>query len=1367
MEELDDIRFTLMVFPQKVDVDGHLHLNILFVPRNFSPLEPVDTVFGEAGEAQAFADAQPVFKAMIVNNPNEFPGILENEGNGIPIDVIYSEISRTIYETLKNTTDEEGKPKYFDIDETYSTNPDQRMPKAMDASKSIKKYLPLSYQNAFNFTGPRTPNAVTDDSYACAMRHREKPKTVVENNKVSWGKVYAHLLRQPQLAEKAGLLYRNIKIPLAETDFKNGGWLYVDVADDSVYFPEQQNSLEPGKDIFIKRYAARIPQLKRKNDKFLERSLFAAVLFPVIKPDETPKGIYDELYIESSTYNDGFAKIVHANQPVSSNLLADTQDGMPPQQELGIRLGWDDEQILIWYLRQLAKDPNVDAGNNRLDAPLGVMGYHIDVQEIKVDVDEEENWESLTAVKSNGTMLLDTSSDVPINLGSYEGELPFQVYPVKVYGEEEENYWLPIYFANWNDHSMVLPDKIASELYLNQHAIQKEDIKDPDSPVKDRKVTISDTYKPLTQINHLRYGKSYKFRVRLSDNTGGGPTVDQAPSQNGVSDKAEMHFKRYVAPYALRIVNDDAIDPFNDELSFNGNNLKLKRPLIGYPAVVYTGKYDDPVALLHESIEAQLAEVDSSGEANVIVGIADPDVVSVEVKVEVETLKMDNLRSDTGRDNFIKLYTTRRKFKKDYDQELTLEFNYQDLPVIDFDLPFETYASDIQDSSGKIVIPTSRNIRLSLRPVCDGDDSYWGNTDVAAVDSRYGKPTILKMRRNSESEKNILTDLNAAKVIQALYLQPDPIIPKQGEISIKNILPEDGGLPNILQRLAQQIDVACNNDPKNLTLSAEKGERIQFWCSNLIRHTLSPDKSSITFANKNELIHKWYVATSVKINRDWSWDGLETLAFTIERKKSMKNNPTETTDRETMLESIPYQQIGDVDMRRIASFQAIQEGEDEKVHREYTRLIFIDAVDTLPATGEGPDTIAVKYRIKPLLKTGITLKDDAFETNNLLVPTTIKPSQIPKVIGSGIALSPYIKDDKYSKTEPRKRFLWLEFDQLPDDNRDALFARQVAYSPDQLISNNHPELYKVEEDVPLVLDPEYTRVITPDSGHDHSGLKAMKRMQKSSEADRHFYILPLPEGLHHESPELFGFHTYEFRFGHTEQLWSTAQGRFGRSFRLTGLQHPSPTLLCAISRIGNIITVSAPYALAVSNGKNVTASPPRTSIWCLLYAQVAQADGKAIRNILIHEGILQPLKTDVDPTTGIFIDKLNGRTQQGAITFTNNEIIHKLEAYGLPENSPLSIICVEVFGYIRNIREHITSIWYDNHIVKEVAQGIIMDVDKKGSDYMGEQQIERALKRSGEVPKDTGIPLSRDLGKYRILRTSPLTEVPATCCVDC
>jgi hypothetical protein len=80
--------------------------------------------------------------------------------------------------------------------------------------------------------------------------------------------------------------------------------------------------------------------------------------------------------------------------------------------------------------------------------------------------------------------------------------------------------------------------------------------------------------------------------------------------------------------------------------------------------------------------------------------------------------------------------------------------------------------------------------------------------------------------------------------------------------------------------------------------------------------------------------------------------------------------------------------------------------------------------------------------------------------------------------------------------------------------------------------------------------------------HEHAGINAMQQMEKSMDTERHFYLLPLPPGLHHESAELFGFFTYEFRYGHTDKVWSTAQGRFGIPFRLTGLQHPAPNMYC-------------------------------------------------------------------------------------------------------------------------------------------------------------------------------------------------------------
>ncbi len=140
------------------------------------------------------------------------------------------------------------------------------------------------------------------------------------------------------------------------------------------------------------------------------------------------------------------------------------------------------------------------------------------------------------------------------------------------------------------------------------------------------------------------------------------------------------------------------------------------------------------------------------------------------------------------------------------------------------------------------------------------------------------------------------------------------------------------------------------------------------------------------------------------------------------------------------------------------------------------------------------------------------------------------------------------------------------------------------------------------------------------------------------------YLLPLPTGLHNESLQLFGFFTYELRVGHTQHIWCTANGRFGHPARINGVQHPAPALKCLVNRDENGIVVSAPYAQAVFNGKNVTSKPPKTEIWCMLYAQVKQADGKQNRNLLLAEAMLQYHTTDEQLQVASFLAKRGSMT---------------------------------------------------------------------------------------------------------------------------
>ncbi|MBB1284625.1 hypothetical protein HRH25_09595 [Flavisolibacter sp. BT320] len=1342
-------RFTLMAFPQHFDGTGVLTVNIVFIPRNISPLEKVQVPYATTGSLTPFADVKPEFEVVVVQDPNEFPGkIPANEVPLIPSSLTWPDNTRKLYETLKNAQTPDARPKYFDIDENRSADKPtaQRAPKPVDKESALRKYLPVSYRTAFNFTSPRLPNAKTDDSYRCALRDQTKPPALVKDDKVSWGKVYAYLLRQPLMAEKAGLIYKT-SVTINPQDYKNGGWLYVRIKDGTAYSQEQKDSLTAG-ELFIKRYAARIPALKNGEP----RSLFAAVLFPVLNAGENVVGNFDDLYVEAARFDDGFATITHANQPVSQHILQEEQDGFHPQKEMGVRLGWEDEQILIWYLRQLAKDETV-TGNERLDAPLGVVGFHVDVQ----DADNTgAGWESLTAVRSNGDMLLED-----INIGGFSGELPFQVYPTKLYSLTGDDYWLPMYFANWNDHSLVIPDKTAALLYQN----------DKDNTLEKR-VTISDTYTPVSNTIRLRYGKQYNFRVRMADISGGGP-APAAPDPLSVTPSgiAGISFKRYIAPNTLRITGDTTINHSTDDENFSGNRLTFQRPLLGYPAVVYTGQYPDPIADLQAASNAMVGKG--------AFGIADPDVAQVEIKVEVETLKMDNLLSDTGRENYITLFKTYRDFDvANFDAAINVGIQYKDMPVLQLGNTTQPYvqAADndfITATAGDIILPTARNLRITLRAVCQANNTYWGhNSPNPDLNSRYGKTTQLRVRRASSNEQGLFNNLADPQLLQGIYLQPDP--PKQYTNKLTVTKYNADKMPDIVQRLAKQLDVECNG----LTLLAKKGQRLQFGCSNLIRHTMAPDNSSITFANNNELQHRWLLCTYLNIGRDWTWDGLDDLSFLVQRKRKF--------DFETKAwNAITAEDVGDIELRRTAPFQAIQEGDDGTIHREETKLIFIDAVDPKPFGGHLPDTLAVQYTIRPQLRkkedNTLPLQDDDFTTPILNLPTTVNPHSIPQLIGAGIALSPYVRNKNYSATEPRRRYLWLEFEKLPDDSRDALFARVLAYAPDQLLSNNHPSLYEISEEPPLPVDPEYIRVFTPDSAQHHAGLNAMQKMEKSTDTDRHFYLLPLPPGLHGESAELFGFFTYEFRFGHSDQLWSTAQGRFGRALRVTGLQHPAPNLFCTVNRDEKKVSVNAPYAMTVFDGKNVTSNPPRTSLWCLLYAQVKQADGSDYRNVLLDEKRLQQpsLSTLREKTVREFKEKGITSTLElatalhmhqalhidavryGETQWANGEISEILELYGLPEDSSLSVLCVETFGHITNIKEHINNF---DQAQQKIVQGLTLEYGKEH-----EQKITSMVRRGmGAQPKENGDrPLSNELGKYRILRTSPLVEVPFVCCTEC
>jgi hypothetical protein len=1411
-------RYTTMVFPQYFDGNA-IKVHIALIPRNRDPFNPLDTYAGApANNLTPFADLVPQFKAYVVNSLEDFPVANTNAPLRKPREA-----------TLQGLTSAPNKKALLTALRDQSglkitkTHVQDKAGDSLPMERSVKKYLPESYRTSFNFTSPKHPNAKTDDSYHCAMRN-PAPATpfTPSGDDISWGKVYAYILRQPLLARATGLVYE-ATIPVTDPAwFVKGGYIFVSL-DNADYAPVQAHSLLHANGPLIKQYAARIPKLKQGQP----RTLFAPVLFPVLaKADPNdpvepiPYGNWDKIFAESNEYNDGFAKIVHANQPISKNILAEQFDGTHPVHDAGIRLGWDDEQLLIWFIRQLRGDEtNFNAplpdGKDRIDAVFGVAGYRVDVKETDVATSD---WESLNTVITNAEYRIGTAS-----VGNAIGqslELPFQVFPSRVDNDTNESFWLPMYYGNWIGKSIVMKDTDAIEInYLNQS--------------KDNAVSPVQLFNPGPSTIPLHYGKMYDFRVRLCDISNGGPSVDHDPLFQSASPSASVHFKRYIAPSNLRIVNIESafesnanttkhIEFFNEKLE-NGKEvydanprLELKRPTLGYPAVVFTNKYQlagqDPVQLLktlpvrklpNGQLEAQQVEP----------ALADPDVKKVEVVVEVETLRLDNLMSASGRENYALLYSTTREFPAAFDDVLDLQVRFRDFAVLNLSNSGDPLNSNSNpfndpdfnkteiDAMNEIILPTARKIRITLRAVCEGDDQYYkfineGNHDL---DTRYGKTTQLFFYKESGVENNLLLPKANVPTIQALYLQPDPAFIRRNLIPA-TLFRRESSIPNqpdIVQRLAKQLGMESNG----LTIVAKKGERVVFGCSSRIRHSLSPDNSSITFSSKAELDGHWLGCIVYRMNRDWSWDAMKITSFRIGRDKKFRRD-----------DEVEHQDIvGEIEINHSVSFEALQPDEFGLINRDHTTIVFIDAIEPKTALKRAnglprfPDEMQVNYTITPKFKDDHGEGTEIAQPAQLDLPTTVRPSQVPKLISAGIAFSPYQRNAKYSATEARKKFLWLEFEEPVEDPNDTVFARVLAYSPDQLLSNNNPELFIAPQEPALPIDPEYMRIITPLQSDEKAGLNAMQPLIKATDSNRH-YILPLPPGLHAESDEMFGFFTYEFRIGHNhwtdrnQNLWSTAQGRFGRALRVTGIQHPAPTLLCTLNRDNKRLYVNAPYAKAVANGKNVTSAPPRTQLWALLYAQVKQADGKEFRNILLGEKPLDwrrrvfenaevtelnttlfremkrdqtqfLFKKDIVEIGKIKVDKSILKAIRkdmpvvGSCVWENSEIEEMLDMYGLPEESPLSVVVVEVFGNIRSFKEHVTNL-QDSRVRENV---IATARSSSVKDEKEQEMFARMVHTTGENREDVAAtvqirPLSSGLGHYRILRTSPLTEVPFVCC---
>ncbi len=1173
---------------------------------------------------------------------------------------------------------------------------DQTVPGAPPPTVAqVMKPLPPTYTGLLPPGAVLSPYAATPEDFRCALRDRQPtlPLPPPPPRTVSWGQVISYALRNPALARALGLIWDFI-VPaeaLPAGGLPDGGWLFVSpqAADGGTGLTAAWQATPDA----VKCYASYIPPLAAA------RPLFSAVLFPVANPAAPPvtpdQGALDRAFQEAEAFADGFARLVHVRQPDSVDTATGAEGtGVAPGSEAGIQIGWDDEQVAEWHNRQIAL--SLGAGPTPpLESPIGVLGYRVDV---RVPVTGEP-----AGSNAGWTSLMTAAATVPPayagKLPGFAGELAVEPTPSALNGAAQ--FWLPLYFAQWRGTQLGVRDDLP-RLLAGGVAAGKST-----PPVKSAFAAVDVPGAP-----RLIYGTTYQFRVRLADLTGAGPDPSLHPAPESVAQRATLTFSRHVPPKAFALA---PIGPADETAA-----IALTRPRLGYPEALLTPRYGANALLARSAAEALLAQLGYAPDgtppaggpppknAQIAIGLPDPDVKTVELRVEVRALAGDTADDVSADGRFLTVYRTSRDVPPlptlPGGRALTPQEVTVDTPPLRIDITWEdvpeiaTLATQGPAEPVRLLLPRARDVRVVLTPIGDGKSGYFGSfPDPARTPPTVGMTAKLSLRAPATAEPDLFAaPLDGSPALQAFLFRPV----EQGDV-----------VAGILQRLAKRLNLLSDG----LTLYAAPGERVVFGCSGGFKHQIAPDGSRITFASAAELLAKWSLIYQAVIQRDWTWDGL--VNGTLEAR-------TQDAAHAVVV-------LGNVQIPRGASAEALSGTSD----RTRTRIVFVHAID--PAVPDAADGLSARPPI--WLHGTVTGPAGDFPVDSAQVsirlPLAVPPAEVPEPVSAGYALSPYVPGAAYASSGPRDRRLWVEFTAAPPKGL-AIFARVLAYAPDPLLYTDRRLLAAPPPPDPaLPLDPETMRLISPGQPIDEDGAETMLPLIPSGDHPTRF-MLPLPPGVDPKAPELFGLWTYEFRVGRVTKamvaagaggpaFWCLAHARFGRPLRLAGLQHPAPALSVVaqwqpripVGRIDPplppLLVATAGYAKPVLHGQLVGNGQPYTTIAFLLYAQVPQADGSSFRNILLKHVLANPVRAGDQ-----------GPVLYARQVFRQADILAVLDALGLPDTAPLSVVGVEFLpagGSMEGGREH-----------------------------------------PGSQPDPLG---SDAFARRRILRTSPLTPIEPACCV--
>lgn len=1169
-------RLTLAAYLDRWDPDaGRLSVNILVVPVG-DPFAPLSQGWPGVPASPPFAGATLDVVAHLGTDPTRPPTDADVPAGPVTF-------------TLAPPAEQDAILRHMAA--AYDVTAGQDAP-ARSGRANLKKYLPTSYREAFGFTAPATALAVTDDSYHCARRcpPEATPPGAPWEARISWGDVFAMLLRQPRVARAAGLIH-TVTLDVGTT-LAAGGWLFFRLAPGGTF--QAQAAASAG---FARSFATRIPALNGR------RPVFTAVLFPVAANAAAAAafGPLDKAYPEAVAYDDGFARIVHASQARTADHGEDDEnDDFPlPLRDEGVRLGWDDESVVERLDRGLSTE--TPEGAPLPDAPTGAAGFRVDVRPQGGGA-----WASLNLIDSAGLMV--GAAMIP----PFRSELLVEVHPSQL----GTQFWVPPWYTRWRGGSLVAESR------------DERDITDPER-------VSEPPYEPVQPGPlPLRYGESYEFRVRMADITGGGPGPEEAPFHEGEAPVAALPFRRFVPLGALGVAARGATP---------AAGFALTRPRIGWPQAGFAGAVDAAARL------AAQARANRAGGVVAPLGLPDPDALFVEIRVLVLHPRFDPLGDEAG---YVELYRTTRAFPAldaggEETGPLDIGFDWVDCARLS-DVAWPDPAAPAGSVTGPLPLPTARAVRVEARAMGRADATYFGDARAALGDVALLTPQPL--RRNATAEAApFFRPVQPAAALATVLLRPDPVSENGSEAPVVQARPA----AVLATRLAGAVGLV---EDEAVLLDAP-GRRTLFACHGL-KHALAPDLSSLQLTSLAELPGRWVSVLRLDIERDWSWLGYQDGAFVVTRTISLVGTG-----------EVRQRQLGVIGIQNTVGLQAVR----GTVQRDRFHLCLLDAFEPMLGADGLPYELDVRYEIRARLRTG---PEQVFTVETRL-PVTTPPDQVPRVVATGHAFSDYQVIGDYEETAARERVLWIEMAEPLRDPRDAYFARLLHGTTDPMLMPAAEPLADPPAYDKPPLDPELVRVIRPGQVRDQAGLSIAQRLIPCATppgvAPRHF-LLRIPPSLTPHAPELFGFFTYELTVGHDAPLWVTAQGRFGPGLVLEGVQHPPPPLALDIRRDkpGRRIELSSGFARAVRDGRDLGPREPATELWLVAYARLRQADGTAWRNVKLAQRRAAPQRSRRARASNLAGGVV------GTAAWTQDELRQRLAIFGLPENTPLTFLAVEL-----------------------------------------------------------------------------------------